>query len=696
MPRTTPIEHYRNIGISAHIDAGKTTTTERVLFYTGVSRRIGEVHDGAAIMDWMQQEQERGITITSAATTCFWSGMAKQFPEHRINIIDTPGHIDFTIEVERSLRILDGGVSLFCATGGVEPQSETVWRQADKHRLPRIAFINKMDRPGADFYRVVRQLKDRLGANPVPIQIPIGSAAGFQGVVDLIRMRAIRWDESTQGMQYQMVDIPPEYCELAQEYRERMVAEAAEANDDLLSRYLETGDLVADDIRQGLRSRTLQGTAVVVTCGSAFRNMGVQAVLDAVVDYLPSPIDKPPVVGILESNGHGRRLASDDEPFSALAFKVASDPEFGSLTFFRVYSGVLQVGDTVLNATRRRHERVGRLLQMHANDSEEIPAVRAGDIAAASGFSSVATGDTLADENHVIVLDSIESPDPVIFMSLEPRTDADQQKMLAALHSLASEDPSFRVADEMESGQTVVSGMGELHLEIIIDRLRREFGVEVKAGVPQVACRETIRRAVEQEGHFVRQVDGQSHYGQVFLKLEPLAAGSGNRFESQVANTVIAERYWPAIETGTRRLLETGIVAGYPVIDVRVTLIDGSCRAEDSSEFAFRKAAEMAVKEGLRNALPVLLEPVMIVNVVTPAEAIGDINGDLMRRRGELLNLEESPGGKIISALVPLAELFGYATRLRSMTQGRATYTMKFSRYAEVPARVTESRLKPL
>ncbi len=687
MPRITPIEHYRNIGISAHIDAGKTTTTERFLFYTGVSRRMGEVHDGAAIMDWMEQEQERGITITAAATTCFWSGMARQYPEHRINIIDTPGHIDFTIEVERSLRILDGGVSLFCAAGGVEPQSETVWRQADKHQLPRIAFINKMDRPGADFHRVVRQLKDRLGANPVPIQIPIGAAAGFQGVIDLIRMQAVRWDESTQGMRYTMTEIPSELRKVAQEFHERMVAEAADASDILLSRYLETGDLSPDEIRQGLRLRTLQGGVVVVTCGAAFRNMGVQAVLDAVIDYLPSPADKPPIVGILKSNGHARRLASDDEPFTALAFKVAADPASGNLTYFRVYSGVLHAGDTTFNSTRSERVHIGRLLQMHANESREIPEVRAGDIAVAPGLAGVLTGDTLVDEGAAIILDSIDSPESVVFLSLEPRTEAGQEKMLAALRSLAAEDPSLHVTDQQDSGQTVVAGMGELHLEIVVDRLRREFGVEVKAGMPQVACREGIRRVVEQEGHCVRQVDGRAHYGQVFLRLEPLAPGGGVQFESRVSDAVMQSGLRAAVESGARRQLAQGDVEGHPVVDVRVILTGGSFHAEKSGEFAFQMAAAMAVREGLPNASPVLLEPVMMVNVVTPEEAIGDINGDLKRRRGELLGLDDAPGGKIVSAAVPLAELFGYATKLRSMTRGRATYTMTFARYAEVPAR---------
>ena len=695
MPRATPIERYRNIGISAHIDAGKTTTTERFLYYTGVSRKMGEVHDGAAIMDWMAQEQERGITITAAATTCFWSGMARQYPEHRINIIDTPGHVDFTMEVERSLRILDGGISLFCATGGVEPQSEAVWRQAERHRLPRIAFINKMDRPGADFDGVVRQLTERLGANPVPVQVPMGAGAGFEGVIDLIRMQAIRWDESTQGMRFSVGAIPAELQEAARLAREKMVAEAADASDELLSSYLADGNLTADEIRRGLRLRTLRGEVLVVTCGAAFRNMGIQAVLDAVVDYLPSPVDKPPVVGILEGGGRARRTASDDEPFTALAFKVATDPVSGVLTYFRVYSGVLHAGTSVFNSTRLEPVRIDRLVQMHANDRAEIPEVRAGDIAAVPGLDGVTTGDTLVDEGDVLVLDSIESPEPVVFVTLEPRTEADQAAMTSALRNLAVEDPSLHLAEEPESGRVILAGMGELHLEIVVDRLKRDFGVDARVGIPRVACRERIREAVEQEGHFVRQIDGQPHYGQVFLRLEPLAPGAGIRFESRVSEANVPERYRAAIEAAARHQLEEGVVAGYPVVDVRVILTEGSCHAEHSSGLAFGKAAAMAVRNGLRAAKPVLLEPVMSVHVVTPEESIGEVNGDLVRRRGELLGLDNAPDGRIVRARVPLAELFGYATRLRSMTHGRATYTMTFSHYAEIPADAAARALPP-
>ena len=684
----TPIEHYRNIGISAHIDAGKTTTTERVLFYTGVSHQIGEVHDGAAIMDWMEQEQERGITITSAATTCFWSGMAQQFPEHRINIIDTPGHVDFTIEVERSLRVLDGGVSIFCAVGGVEAQSETVWRQADKYGVPRIAFINKMDRAGADYSRVVGQLRDRLGANPVPIQIPIGAEENFRGIIDLVRMKAVRWDDSTQGMRFELYDIPAEFEAAAREQRAQMVAEAAEASEDLLSRYLETGDLGVAEIKKGLRARTLRGEVVLVTCGSAFRNKGVQAVLDAVIEYLPSPADKPPVVGILADDRPGQRRASDDEPFAALAFKIAADPLMGNLTFIRVYSGVLNAGDMVFNPVKDKRERIGRLLQMHANEREEISEVRAGDIAAALGLHDVTTGDTLAEEKNVITLGNIEFPEPVISVALEPRTDDDQKRMGHALQKLAEEDPSFRVATDPESSQTIISGMGELHLEIIVDRLRREFDVEVNVGRPQVAYRESICAAVVQDGRFVRPGLEPGLYAQVLLRLEPLPAGSGVVVESVIPGAAVSAEYCHAAARGVREEMRKGIKAGFQVVDVRVTILEASCQDIGAGEISFQMAASRAFRDGCAKAGSKLLEPVMNMAVVTPDQFMGAITGDLHRRRGELRGMDESAGGKIIRAEVPLAEMFGYSTRLRSMSQGRATYSMEFSRYADVPLRV--------
>jgi len=685
VPRTTPIEYYRNIGISAHIDAGKTTTTERVLFYTGVSHTMGEVHDGAAIMDWMEQEQERGITITSAATTCFWSGMDKQFPEHRINIIDTPGHVDFTIEVERSLRVLDGGVSLFCAVGGVEPQSETVWRQADKYGVPRIAFINKMDRPGADFLRVVQQIRTRLGANPVPIQIPIGAEEGFRGVVDLVRMQAIYWDDSTLGMRFELHDIPTELLATAREHRDRMVAEAAEGSEELLASYLETGELGIDEIKKGLRVRTLKGDVVLVTCGSAFRNKGVQAVLDAVIEYLPSPADKPPVVGILENTQPGQRLASDDEPFAALAFKIAADPIAGSLTFFRVYSGVLHSGDTIFNPGRARSERIGRLLQMHANDREEINEVRAGDIAAAIGLQDVTTGDTLVDERAIITLEKMEFPEPVISVVLEPRTEGDAKNLGPALQKLAEEDPSLRVTADPDSGQAIISGMGELHLEIVVDRLGREFGVETSVGRPRVAYRETIQRTVEQEGRFIRQSGGRGQYGHVMLRLEPLSTGASFQFHNAMGSSELPGHFVDATEEGIREQLGSGSATGFPLVDIKVTLIDGSYHEVDSSDGAFRIASAMAFKEGCAKAGSVLLEPVMRVEVATPDQFMGDINGDLSRRRGVVRGVDDSAGGKIIRAEVPLAEMFGYATTLRSLSQGRATHTMEFVRYSPVP-----------
>jgi elongation factor G len=692
--RKTPIERYRNIGIMAHIDAGKTTTTERILFYTGVSHKMGEVHDGAAIMDWMEQEQERGITITSAATTCFWKGMDKSKPEHRINIIDTPGHVDFTIEVERSLRVLDGAVAVFCAVGGVEPQSETVWRQATKYHVPRLAFVNKMDRAGADFFRVVRQIKERLRGNPVPLQIPVGAEEGFSGVIDLVKMKRITWDDSTQGVSFAHTDVPEELRATATEWREKLVEAAAEGGEALLKKYLEAGTLEVEDIVRGLRARCLRGEIVLVTCGSAFKNKGVQAVLDAVVDYLPAPSDLPPIKGILENETEGTRPASDEAPFAALAFKIATDPFVGNLTFFRVYSGVLSSGDTVFNSVKGKRERIGRLLQMHANERAEIKEVRAGDIAAAVGLKDVTTGDTLSDPRDVITLERMEFPDPVIAVAVEPKTQADQEKLGISLSKLAKEDPSFRVHTDQESGETIISGMGELHLEIIIDRMRREFGVEANVGKPQVAYRETIRRAVEQEGKFVRQTGGRGQYGHVFLRIEPLAPGQGYEFVNGIVGGVVPREYVPAVDKGVREQMMNGIVAGYPVVDCRVTIFDGSYHDVDSSEIAFKIAGSTAFREGAQKARPVLLEPIMKVEVVTPEDYMGDVNGDLNRRRGVLQGLEEAPAGKIVRAEVPLAEMFGYATTLRSMSQGRATYTMEFARYAEVPNNVAESVIK--
>jgi elongation factor G len=692
--RKTPIERYRNIGIMAHIDAGKTTTTERILFYTGVSHKMGEVHDGAAIMDWMEQEQERGITITSAATTCFWKGMDKSKPEHRINIIDTPGHVDFTIEVERSLRVLDGAVAVFCAVGGVEPQSETVWRQATRYHVPRLAFVNKMDRAGADFFRVVRQIKERLRGNPVPLQIPVGAEEGFTGVIDLVKMKCITWDDSTQGVSFVHTDVPDELRAIATEWREKLVEAAAEGGEALLKKYLEAGTLEVEEIVRGLRARCLKGEIVLVTCGSAFKNKGVQAVLDAVVDYLPAPSDLPPIKGILENETEGTRPASDEAPFAALAFKIATDPFVGNLTFFRVYSGVLSSGDTVFNSVKGKRERIGRLLQMHANERAEIKEVRAGDIAAAVGLKDVTTGDTLSDPKEVITLERMEFPDPVIAVAVEPKTQADQEKLGIALSKLTKEDPSFRVHTDQESGETIISGMGELHLEIIIDRMRREFAVEANVGKPQVAYRETIRRAVEQEGKFVRQTGGRGQYGHVFLRIEPLAPGLGYEFVNGIVGGVVPKEYVPAVDKGVREQMMNGVVAGYPVVDCRVTIFDGSYHDVDSSEIAFKIAGSMAFKEGAKKARPVLLEPIMKVEVVTPEDHTGDVNGDLNRRRGVLQGLEDSPAGKIVRAEVPLAEMFGYATTLRSMSQGRATYTMEFGRYSEVPNNVAESVIK--
>ncbi|WP_440940365.1 elongation factor G [Immundisolibacter sp.] len=688
--RTTPIERYRNIGIMAHIDAGKTTTTERILFYTGVSHKMGEVHDGAATMDWMEQEQERGITITSAATTCFWQGMDKQFPQHRINIIDTPGHVDFTIEVERSLRVLDAAVAVFCSVGGVEPQSETVWRQANKYGVPRLAFVNKMDRSGANFLRVVEQVKTRLGGNPVPIQLPIGAEENFEGVVDLIGMRAIYWDDSTQGMSYDARDIPEGMKDLCETWRERMVEAAAEADEELMERYLEEGELSADEIKRGLRARALRSEIVPMLCGSAFKNKGVQAMLDAVIELLPSPIEKPPVRGIDDDENEATRPSDDDAPFSALAFKIATDPFVGTLTFFRVYSGVLSSGDSVYNPVKSKRERVGRILQMHANTREEIKEVRAGDIAAAVGLKDVTTGDTLCSEKDLITLERMEFPEPVISVAVEPKTKSDQEKMGIALQKLAQEDPSFRVRTDEESGQTIISGMGELHLEIIVDRMRREFKVEANVGAPQVAYRETIRKSVEQEGRFVRQTGGRGQFGHVWLRIEPMEPGAGYAFENAIVGGVVPREYIPAVDKGVQEALGNGILAGYPVVDVKVTLFDGSYHDVDSNEMAFKIAGSMAFKEGARKASPALLEPIMKVEVVTPEDYMGDVVGDLNRRRGMIQGMDESPAGRLIRAEVPLAEMFGYATDLRSATQGRATYSMEFCKYLEAPSSVAQ------
>ncbi len=695
MARETPIERYRNIGIMAHIDAGKTTTTERILYYTGVSHKLGEVHEGTAIMDWMEQEQERGITITAAATTCFWHGMGQQFPEHRINIIDTPGHVDFTIEVERSLRVLDGAVGVFCAVGGVEPQSETVWRQANKYQVPRLAFVNKMDRAGADFMRVVKQIRERLGSIPVPLQIPIGAEDKFQGVVDLIKMKLIHWDESSQGIKFEEKPIPDGMVGLCSEWRDKMVEAAAEATDELTEKYLEQGELTPEEIKKGLRIRTLRNEVVPVLCGSAFKNKGVQALLDAVIEYLPSPVDVPPITGILEVGIPDQRIAADNAPYASLAFKIATDPFVGTLTFFRVYSGILNSGDTVYNPIKGRKERIGRLLQMHANTREEIKEVRAGDIAAAVGLKEVTTGDTLCDINKVITLERMEFPDPVIAVAVEPKTKADQEKMGMALSKLAAEDPSFRVHTDEESGQTIISGMGELHLEIIVDRMKREFKVEANVGKPQVAYRETIRKVVEKaEGRYVRQTGGRGQYGHVILRLEPLEQGTGFEFVNGIVGGVVPREYIPAVEKGIREQLNSGVLAGFPVVDVKITLYDGSYHEVDSSEMAFKIAGSMGFKEGVKQGKPVLLEPVMKVESVTPEEYLGTVTGDLNRRRGILMGTDDSPAGRIIRAEVPLAEMFGYATDLRSATQGRATYSMEFSRYVEAPASIAEAIIK--
>ena len=694
MARTTPIERYRNIGVMAHIDAGKTTTTERILFYTGVSHKMGEVHDGAAVMDWMEQEQERGITITSAATTCFWSGMDNHWPEHRVNIIDTPGHVDFTIEVERSLRVLDGAVTVLCSVGGVEPQTETVWRQGNKYNVPRMIFVNKMDRAGADYLRVINQVKERLGANPVAIQLPIGAEEKFKGVVDLVRMKAIYWDESNMGTSFEYRDIPEDMLAECEEYREKMIEAAAEADEELLEKYLEDHELSNEEIRRGLRARTLSGEIVVTLCGSAFKNKGVQAMLDAVIEYMPSPLDVPAIKGILDDDSAGERRASDDEPFAALAFKIATDPFVGNLTFFRVYSGVLNSGDTIYNPVKSKKERIGRILQMHSNEREEIKEVHAGDIAAAVGLKDVTTGDTLSDLKNIITLERMEFPEPVIAVAVEPRTKVDQEKMGIALQKLAKEDPSFRVATDEESGQTIISGMGELHLDIIVDRMKREFKVEANVGKPQVAYRETIRKLVNQEGKFVRQSGGRGQYGHVYLKIEPGESGSGYEFENKIVGGVVPKEYIGAVGKGIKEQMENGVIAGYPVVDVKVSLYDGSYHDVDSSEMAFRIAGSIAFRDGALKADPVLLEPIMKVEVVTPEVYMGDVMGDLNRRRGLPKGMDDSPSGKVIRAEVPLAEMFGYATDLRSMSQGRATYSMEFEKYNEVPQNVADSVLR--
>lgn len=691
MPRPIPLERYRNIGISAHIDAGKTTTTERILFYTGMSHKLGEVHDGAAITDWMAQEQERGITITSAAVSCFWPGMDRGFEPHRINIIDTPGHVDFTIEVERSMRVLDGAVMVYDSVGGVQPQSETVWRQANKYKVPRIAFVNKMDRPGADFFRVVRMMQERLKANPVPIVIPVGAEEHFTGVVDLIKMRTILWDDATQGMVFTYAPVPDDLVSTAQEWREKMVSAAAEASDELMDKYLETGDLTEADMIKGLRIRTISGEIQPMLCGSAFKNKGVQRMLDAVIELMPSPLDVPAIDGVDEKGQHAERHPSDDEPFSALAFKLMSDPYVGQLTFIRVYSGVLRKGDAVYNPVKGKKERIGRIVLMHANDRHEVDELRAGDIAACVGLKDVTTGDTLTDPNAVITLERMEFPDPVISLAIEPKTKGDQEKMGIALQRLAAEDPSFRLHTDEESGQTIISGMGELHLEIIVDRMKREFGVEANIGRPQVTYRETLRKAVKDiEGKFVRQSGGKGQYGHVVLSLEPTEPGSGFTFEDATKGGVVPREYIPSVEKGLREAMNSGVLAGYPVVDVKATLTFGSYHDVDSSEMAFRMAAILGFKEGARRADPVILEPIMHVEVETPEEYAGNIMGDLSSRRGMVQGMEEQYGSQIIRADVPLAEMFGYATTLRSMSQGRATYTMEFHHFAEAPRNVAD------
>jgi elongation factor G len=692
--RTTPIERYRNIGISAHIDAGKTTATERILFYTGVSHKIGEVHDGAAVMDYMEQEQERGITITAAATTCFWKGMDKNFPEHRINIIDTPGHVDFTIEVERSLRVLDSAIAVYCAVSGVQPQSETVWRQMNKYGVPRIAFVNKMDRAGADFERCIEQIRSRLRGNPVAIQLPIGAEDGFIGVVDLVKMKSIFWDEETQGMKFEYRDIPADMRAQCEEWRAKMIEAAAEGDEVLLNKYLESGELSDDEIKKGLRERAIKNEVCLVTCGSAFKNKGVQAVLDAIVEYMPSPLEVPPVKGISESGEPLSRHADDKEPFAALAFKILNDPFVGNLTFFRVYSGTLNSGDQVLVPNRGRTERIGRLLQMHASERSEIKEVRAGDIAAAVGLKDVTTGDTLCDTEKAIILEKMEFPEPVISVAVEPKTKVDQEKMGLALQRLAKEDPSFRVHTDAESGQTIIEGMGELHLEIIVDRMKREFKVDANVGKPQVAYRETLRSTVESEGKFIRQTGGRGQYGHVWLKLEPLPVGKGYEFVNGIVGGAVPREFIPAVDKGIQEAVQTGVIAGYPIVDVKVTIFDGSFHDVDSNEMAFKIAGSIGFKEGFRKAKPVLLEPIMKVEVVTPEDYYGDIVGDLSRRRGQIIGMEDGPSGKVVTAEVPLAEMFQYSTSMRSMSQGRANYTMEFAKYQEVPGNVADVVMK--
>jgi len=693
MARKTPIENYRNIGIMAHIDAGKTTTTERILYYTGVSHKIGEVHDGAATMDWMEQEQERGITITSAATTCFWSGSSSQFPEHRVNIIDTPGHVDFTIEVERSLRVLDGAVAVFCAVGGVEPQSETVWRQANKYKVPRMVFVNKMDRAGADFFKVVEQIKTRLGSSPVPIQVPIGAEDNFKGVVDLITMKSIIWEEESMGMKFNIGEVPDDLLDKSKKLREQLLETAAEASEELMDEYLNNGDLTTEKIIEGLRIRTLSNEIVLAMCGSAFKNKGIQTMLDAVINFMPSPIDVPAIKGTLNDKAGttAERKPSDDESYASLAFKIATDPFVGSLTFFRVYSGVLKAGDTVYNAITQKKERIGRILQMHANSKEDVKEVRAGDIAAAVGLKQVTTGDTLCSPNSIITLEKMDFPEPVISIAVEPKTKADQEKMGLALSKLAQEDPSFKVATDQESNQTIISGMGELHLEIIVDRLKREFTVEANVGKPQVAYRETIRTSVEQEAKYIKQSGGRGQYGHVWLKLEPHESGKGFEFVNSIVGGAIPREFINPVEKGIKEQMENGVIGGYPVVDVKVTLYDGSFHDVDSSEVAFKVAGSMAFKEGAKKAKPVILEPVMAVEAVTPKNYLGDVTGDLNRRRGIVLGMEDTVMGNIVKAEVPLSEMFGYATSLRSMSQGRATYTMEFVKYSELPSNVAET-----
>ena len=696
MARDTVLNKYRNVGICAHVDAGKTTTTERVLFYTGLSHKIGEVHDGAAVMDWMEQEQERGITITSAATTCFWSGMEQQFPQHRINIIDTPGHVDFTIEVERSLRVLDGAVVVFCGTSGVEPQSETVWRQANRYEVPRIVFVNKMDRAGANFEKVVDQIKDRLQANVIPIQFNIGAEDDFKGVVDLINMRAIYWNEEDQGLTFDSKEIPNDLIDKCKQLREEMVEAAAEANEELMDSYLESGELSVEQIKEGLRIRSLSNEIILALCGSAFKNKGVQAVLDAVIDFLPAPDEVKAIEGVIPNNSEDEeeesdsRSSSDDEPFSALAFKIATDPFVGTLTFIRVYSGVLSVGDGVMNTTKSKKERVGRMVQMHSNNREEIKEVRAGDIAACIGLKDITTGDTLSDSSKPIVLERMDFPEPVISVAVEPKSKQDQEKMSLALGKLAQEDPSFRVASDEESGQTIISGMGELHLDVLVDRMKREFSVEANIGKPQVAYRETIKESVDVEGKFVRQSGGKGQYGHVWLKLEPLGLDDEYEFVDKIVGGVIPKEYIPAVNKGIQEQMQNGVIAGYPLLALRATLYDGSFHDVDSNEMAFKIAGSMALKDGANKAKPSLLEPIMKVVVVTPEEHMGDVVGDLNRRRGIILGMEDITSGKEVSSEVPLAEMFGYATDLRSQTQGRATFTMEFTKYGEVPNNIAE------